>query len=679
MPGVGEEEAGGGSRAPRPALDIEVVWGDIAQVDGDVVAVGHYQGLLPSEAEAAVDRAISGEGRPGLLTEHARRGLLRGGLGDISYFPWPSEPGAPPRLAIVVGMGHVGSFGSGELRRMAANLVWAAVNLPTARTFCTVLIGSGANNLTVGEAVDGFVRGLAEVVSGAGGRTALERVRIVEWRHDRAELIHEALERVRGAEAVAGLVELRCPSQVVLGTGGGVAPDHGLALVLAAAALTERGGEAGADAAGPLAAILSCVPDEHGVRRQARQTLTRLLDLDAAATGDPLGMARSISVRLQPAVVAASQPTRVSFVVDGTAIRAAAVTETATVAERVLGTDLALISQAMANMAVPERRDLHSLARLLGQLLIPRDFRRLLGGARPMVFEVDRTMAGVHWELLPVEDEGDPEGRPLGLHCHLARQLRTTYSPPPAPEWRPDHRLRALVVGDPGDPARGDALRGASDEALAVRDLLEGLGVEVVALVGAPPAPGVLSTLPVPPASRLEVLRLLTDGGFDLLHYTGHGTFDPDDPGRAGWLFADGLLTARELESMERPPQLVVANACSTARLSPGPAAPEGTVARLLPGLADEFLRRGVRNYVGTAWPIADDGAVTFTATFYTTLLTPPPPGEQVPTLGDAMFEARRALHAGGKGGAALWAAYQHYGDPTLPLLDPEARREETG
>jgi hypothetical protein len=288
-------------------------------------------------------------------------------------------------------------------------------------------------------------------------------------------------------------------------------------------------------------------------------------------------------------------------------------------------------------------------------------------------------MATVHWELLPVEAEPGSDGEPLGLHCHLARQLRTTYSPPPSPAWRPDHRLRALVIGDPGDPAQGHALAGARQEALEVLRLFsDEMDVDVTALIGAPPAPGQQPTLPVPPASRLEVLRLLIEGGFDILHYTGHGTFDPDDPTtRAGWVFSDGLLTSRELESMERPPQLVVANACSSGRLAaPGAGASE---VGLLPSLADEFLRRGVRNYVGTAWAISDAGAVDFAGTFYRTLLTPPPAGDAPASLGDALFEARRTLHAKGAGGDALWAAYQHYGDPTLHLIGPEARADPTG
>lgn len=652
---------------PPPSLDVEVVWGDIALAEGDVTAVGHYQGILPAQAELAVDRAISGPDRPLVLTEHARRGLLRGELGDIDFFPWGTPPGGAHRVVTVVGMGHAGSFGPSELRKMARNLVWATANLPGASTLCTVLIGSGADNLTVTEAVEGFVRGLAEAYVPGSNRGALQRVRLVEWRFDRAQQIVEALERVSVLPAVSGCVELRCSKEVVRGQGGGVADEHGLALVLAAAALVARS-DGGPEA---LAAVLAAVPSDNGLRAQAEAKLARLLDLTASAgaDADALAIARGISVRLQPATTGSAQAIRVSFVADGATVKAAAVTDTATVAERVLAVDLELVAQAVARMAVPGTADLQSLARFLSQMLIPRDFRRLLGGNRPMVFEVDRTMATVHWELLPAEAVPGSDSEPLGLRCHLARQLRTTYSPPPSPEWRADHTLRALVVGDPGDPEAGDALPGARKEALAMVKLFKKLGLEVTALVGAPPRPGQISDLPVPPASRLEVLRLLIDGGFDLLHYTGHGAFDAQDPAsRAGWLFADGLLTSRELQTMERPPQLVVANACFSGMLSGSGQLSE---VGLLPGLADEFLRRGVRNYIGTAWAVDDAGAVEFARTFYSKLLSPPVEGEPPASVGDAMYEARTALGGDPAAPAVLWAAYQHYGDPTLRLLGP--------
>jgi len=274
--------------------------------------------------------------------------------------------------------------------------------------------------------------------------------------------------------------------------------------------------------------------------------------------------------------------------------------------------------------------------------------------------------------MMAGDEAGGPTPLALGLRGPLARQLRTSYSPPPAPAPQPASRLRALVVGDPGDPEKGRSLPGARREAQRVAELLRARGVDVVELVGAPDAGGAGPLPGIAPATRIDVLDHLLTGRFDLLHYCGHGDFDPAEPDRAGWVFKGGLLTSRELEGMSLAPRLVVANAClsgltSTVTRSGAAVAVRGET-DLLPGLADEFFRHGVRDYVGTAWEVNDEGAILFAETFYDGVL--PAPGSTRPdvTYGQAMLKARRTLAAAGVY-EALWAAYQHYGDPTGSLV----------
>ena len=87
--------------------------------------------------------------------------------------------------------------------------------------------------------------------------------------------------------------------------------------------------------------------------------------------------------------------------------------------------------------------------------------------------------------ILSQDVEASPEAPPLGTVAALARQIRTTYSPPPGEESKPSDRLRVLIVGDPGDPTKGENLPGAREEALEVRRLLldHRSGVEVTTLV----------------------------------------------------------------------------------------------------------------------------------------------------------------------------------------------------
>jgi hypothetical protein len=152
------------------------------------------------------------------------------------------------------------------------------------------------------------------------------------------------------------------------------------------------------------------------------------------------------------------------------------------------------------------------------------------------------------------------------------------------------------------------------------------------------------------------------------VHYCGHGDFDEKDPTATGWLFEGGLLRAREIERIQQAPRLIVANACLSGRVSDQrengrPVRRPGEETALLPSLADEFFRRGVRDYVGTAWEVNDEGAIEFATTLYSNLLASS-------TLGAAMLEARKKLHESSDEYDALWAAYQHYGDPNTTLFD---------
>ena len=137
-------------------------------------------------------------------------------------------------------------------------------------------------------------------------------------------------------------------------------------------------------------------------------------------------------------------------------------------------------------------------------------------------------------------------------------------------------------------------------------------------------------------------------------------------------MFASGLLTAREIERIDRVPDLVVANACLSARLSETTEGRRQTKktrseAGLLPSLADEFFHLGVRNYIGTSWEVSDIGAILFAQTLYKELLA----GNSSGTLGDAVKKARAALHKKEHSFGKLWAAYQHYGDPTAEIRRP--------
>lgn len=654
-------------------LTIEVVWGDITKVKGDVYCVGHYQDVLPQYAEKALDEAMSETEDPErqILRQHTLRGILRGALGDIGFYPWQSVDGIF-RTVAVAGMGRPGSFGKESLRMLVHKLTWAVASLPQVKTVCTVLIGSGEGTLEPREAVDGLIKGLTDALASESLKPGIEKVKIVELYRGRAEEIHRRIEETLQQPWSQEYINLELKSEPTRGADSRISDKDVLELLLdeviklSSAKLNTKDGRA-------LATLIEKVQVKNTKAEELRKALKRV-------PSNRKGQRACVSfipdrgADFQAAQPQQEIPTRISFFRDGENIRVAAISETATVSERILKFDPSLISEIVEDINALRETSVGDVPDFLTRLLLPRKFRDLLTRDVPLVFEVDRWMAQVHWEMLAHSLDSSDHKKPIGIQTKVARQLRTTYSPPPIRSRKPSEKLKALVIGDPGDPKRGMNLPGATKEALEIYDVLKSHGVEVDIRIGAPSAPRRGRLQDIKPATRIEALHLLMQGGYDILHYAGHADFDPKDPVRAGWLFSEGLLTARELERIDEAPCLVVANACLSARSSQTLAGGANIVEQrsdeyLLPSLADEFFHRGVRNYIGTAWEVNDIGAVLFAKTFYESLFK----GNSY-KIGEAVQKARLALYEEQRFYGRLWAAYQHYGDPVSPLRLPELR-----
>jgi hypothetical protein len=142
-------------------LKITIAWGDLVHAAADIHVAGHYQGVMPSAAERRLDRVISPSGLCGIICEHTRRRWLVGALGEVTYFP--GRVGAPDATsqvvrAAVVGLGRVGTFSEDNAYRLYQSLLREVMALGHIRTVATVLIGSGADNLSVLQVAQAVVR-----------------------------------------------------------------------------------------------------------------------------------------------------------------------------------------------------------------------------------------------------------------------------------------------------------------------------------------------------------------------------------------------------------------------------------------------------------------------------------------------------------------------------------------
>jgi pimeloyl-ACP methyl ester carboxylesterase len=298
---------------------------------------------------------------------------------------------------------------------------------------------------------------------------------------------------------------------------------------------------------------------------------------------------------------------------------------------------------------------------LLHSYLLPEDFQRIIADADgPVTLILDRSTAGLPWEMACFPGAGGLAA--LGPHRQLTRQFRTLLSTPPGSSPQVNRALKALVIADPAREAELQ-LPGARREGREVVRVLDefrtgsGLQIEIIDRIGA------VECDPV------EILALILNGEFDLVHFAGHGVFDSSDPAKSGWVFGRELvLSAREIFRARRVPRLVFANACFSGVIRDGQPFLADEMNRGLAGLAEAFFERGIQNYLGAGWPVGDQPAVAFAREFYGRVL-------RGGTLGEAIGQARQVILAEG----STWGAYQHYGAPGARLVASAAPAGKAG
>ena len=301
------------------------------------------------------------------------------------------------------------------------------------------------------------------------------------------------------------------------------------------------------------------------------------------------------------------------------------------------------------------------------------------------MLQVDATTARIHWEMVsqpdPVLADEAPSAKSdmsgfLGTYRGLTRQLRTTFARPPQPARNHQTVPRVLVVAD---PSREHPLFGAAEEGMAVAALFETFN-SIANRAGLAQRFQVTRLIGPLEATPTRVLRELTVRPYEILHYAGHCFFDAKHPAQSGWIFSDEVvISAYELERIDRVPALVVSNACESG-ITPDRSGERN--AAQVPSFAEAFFAQGVANYVGTAWPVDDIAARLFATTLYGSLLglDVGPDGQMLPVdprgagplkprpMHLSMLRARLAV-ARTLGGRGTWGAYQHYGNPHYRIL----------
>ena len=201
--------------------------------------------------------------------------------------------------------------------------------------------------------------------------------------------------------------------------------------------------------------------------------------------------------------------------------------------------------------------------------------------------------AALPWELMCRAD-----GSPLAISANtaLVRAIDTPLPTTPRP-LSGAIRVLALRSNPPGTAK------------LDLQQEVDAVGASWAKL------PGMEVTFVKPTQSA--ILDALAAEAYHVIHYMGHGGFDPASIG--GRLLLendDGSLRRVEAETFaqwvaDSPLRLVFLNACETGR-TPGRA-------EIPPfaGVATALIRAGVPAVLGNQFSVTDDGAITFAKTFY--------------------------------------------------------------
>lgn len=204
---------------------------------------------------------------------------------------------------------------------------------------------------------------------------------------------------------------------------------------------------------------------------------------------------------------------------------------------------------------------------------------------------------------LPWEAMYDPDARHYVCDRHLlVRHVPAPVAPAPLTVSLP---LRVLGVSSaPQDQLELNAQREREDLESALAGLIR---------------QGLAEVTWTPSASWDGLHQMLMNGPWHVIHFIGHGSFDPDDD--EGVLVLEGedgrshVVSARQfanlLQQAQPMPRLIVLNACSTAAASADD---------LFAGTASALARSGMPAVAAMQYAVSDKAAIEFARGFYSAL-----------------------------------------------------------
>ncbi|MDA1316177.1 MAG: CHAT domain-containing protein [Acidobacteria bacterium] len=291
----------------------------------------------------------------------------------------------------------------------------------------------------------------------------------------------------------------------------------------------------------------------------------------------------------------------------------------------------------------PDFAQVRQLGQSIASQLIPEDVCSDLRDLShlPLVILHDAEASKIPWETLEFDGPRPNQLLRPALDPGMSRRFLAATSA--CSRWstasRHHDKVRLLLISNPTED-----LPGAAREAAAIGKAFSANSRFTLD-----------RTLHEGEATRSAILAKLSSGGFDIVHYSGHAFFEENNRDGCGLICAgDQVLSGKDIAGIAKLPFLMMLNACQTVRsrgakkLSLKPSPPHT--------IAETMLCSGIANFIGTYWPVSDEGASTFAETFYSALIANK-------SLGDAMRAGRESIQEKND-----WANYVLFGNPSASL-----------
>ncbi|KPA18778.1 CHAT domain protein [Candidatus Magnetomorum sp. HK-1] len=251
--------------------------------------------------------------------------------------------------------------------------------------------------------------------------------------------------------------------------------------------------------------------------------------------------------------------------------------------------------------------------------------------AQYLILIIDNQLAHIMWELICIDNSFLCERFAIG------RKIKTTQDIPLTNKRQLSDTMKVLIIADP----KGD-LSVASEEGIDICRHMDDMSNEN--MLG---NKHIETNIDCNFTSQ-ELKEQIQD--YDMVHFSGHGLFDPKFPGNSGWNLAYDHLTATDIHDMAGSadmPAFVFSNACQSANNKNTSQETDSTT-----GLSNAFILSGAFHYLGTLWDITDKHSCKFAKEFYMNLLSSC-------SIGEAVRRSRIKVMPN-----IDWAGYVLIGDP---------------